>query len=702
MDATVHDIVAENEDRTDELFADYDPHLGTGSPIEREEVPLKPDLTVRVPPRMTEEPAVQAARNHGSVAEWAAERQDMTIDAALQQFSAARCRYDFEFWCSVAAHIELDAESRNERGEDIAPLILNRAQRIYWQELHRQWAAGEPVRIILLKARQWGGSTMTQCFFAWVQRYYRDAWNSFICNLTLDQARELRNMYELLVDRYPESDQGLGDSFTLLPYQGSTNIKQIEETGSIVGITTIENPDSPRSYDIHLAHLSEVGLWPSTPKVNAEDFAQAITGAVSNVGGTCIIEESTARGVGTYFHNHWQDAASDRSNYERLFIAWHDIPKYAQEVEAPADFVRQHLRPELDGDEDEIPERTEIARRLWRLGATLEGIRWYFDELAEFKGDLRRMQSEYPSTPREAFQSTGRRFFSLDLSARLRNQTTEPKETGTIVGDAVTGEEAFDDLRVKELPPDDAGLKVWRRPGDKVWWDGEVLNPEDKIIKRRFCAFADFGGKTAEADWSVITIGDRIKMIAGGPAEVVARLRVHMRPDLFAWKSAQLAYWYNQALLAYEVNRHKKQRGDDVRGYEPEWSLAIIENIMDDYDNLYLRTVQDRVDEPVRYEVGFHMNKSTKPLIYNTLEAGVSETPGGQVYYDPDRQFVDEMDTFEKKEDGSIGAVEGNHDDVLDSSAGTSWLALKYMDPPVRVDREQKRRSREPGAASFA
>jgi len=256
-------------------------------------------------------------------------------------------------------------------------------------------------------------------------------------------------------------------------------------------------------------------------------------------------------------------------------------------------------------------------------------------------------------------------------------------------------------VRIKYISVGDPILKVWRRPDDKVWWDGELLNPKGYIIKNRFCGYADFGGKTEQADWSVLTIADRIKMLRGGPAEVVARMRVHMRPDLFAWKSAQLAYLYDEALLAYEINRHRQDRGDDVRGYEPEWSLAVINAIRDEYDNLYLRVKQDRIDEQEDYKVGFHLNQRTKPLIFNTLEAGFSDEAEPQVYFDPDRRMIDEMDTFERKEDGTLGAVEGNHDDVAVSSAGTAWLALKHMDPPSRVEKGRKRRRKKPSAATF-
>lgn len=689
MNESVADIVEANRQRYDALTAPYSPERGWGSPIPRVEVVLEPSRSEYVPALMAETLAARQIIDAGSVRAWA-ERQGMAFEDALDDFHTLRCRYDFEFWCSQAAMIEVDAETRAEVGKDVARLKLNRAQRIYFKTLHDQFFGGVPVRVILLKARQWGGSTLTQCFFVWIQKWWHHSWNAFICALQKDQARHLRGMYERLAEHYPKE---LGGSITLVPHQGSTNVRRVVEHDSIVGVSSIENPNSPRSYSIHLAHLSEVGLWPSTPKVNAESYAQAITGAVANEPGTVIVEESTAKGVGTYFHQHWQDAGTERSSYEPVFIAWHDIPKYTEEVADPAAFARQTLRPDRT---DATDEKIKTARRLWREGATLQGIRWYLRKLADMKGDLRRMQNEFPTTAAEAFQSSGDRFFSFDLTAKVRAGAKPPRLRGKLTAEGEEGEEALTGITFRER--EGGRLKVWRRPDDKVFWRGQILNPEGRIIKGgRFAAFADFGGKTQNADWSVITVVDRIKMIEGGPAEVVARLRVHQRPDLFAWRCARIAQWYDEALLGLEINRHRKDRGDEKRGHEPEWSLAVIEQIKHAYANLYLRTVEERIDEPVRFEVGFHMNSSTKPLILNTLEAGLEDG----TLIEPDRRAADELDVFESKPDGRLGAVEGNHDDVVISVAGAAWLALKYMDRPKPVDPKPERRKPKPSAARF-
>ena len=80
---------------------------------------------------------------------------------------------------------------------------------------------------------------------------------------------------------------------------------------------------------------------------------------------------------------------------------------------------------------------------------------------------------------------------------------------------------------------------------------------------------------------------------------------------------------------------------------------------------------------PIKW--GFHTNSGTKSLIINTLNAAIREDS----YIEKDERACDEMDTLEYKVDGSIGAVDGSHDDMVITTAGVVWLALKFMPIPV-------------------
>ena len=51
-------------------------------------------------------------------------------------------------------------------------------------------------------------------------------------------------------------------------------------------------------------------------------------------------------------------------------------------------------------------------------------------------------------------------------------------------------------------------------------------------------------------------------------------------------------------------------------------------------------------------------------------------------------EACDEMDYYEQKPDGSMGAVDGQHDDRVITTAGVVWLTLQ-MPPVAEVDINQ-------------
>ena len=64
--------------------------------------------------------------------------------------------------------------------------------------------------------------------------------------------------------------------------------------------------------------------------------------------------------------------------------------------------------------------------------------------------DIWRMNSEYPSTPTEAFQSTGRRRFRLSDTLKLRETCIDPIFHGEISGSEETGVESLQNLRLSK------------------------------------------------------------------------------------------------------------------------------------------------------------------------------------------------------------------------------------------------------------
>lgn len=74
-----------------------------------------------------------------------------------------RCEHDFEYWAATSVKIQDKVTKKR------VAFKLNRGQRKVLEVLERQRADGRPLRIIVLKARQWGCSTLIQAYMAWIQ-----------------------------------------------------------------------------------------------------------------------------------------------------------------------------------------------------------------------------------------------------------------------------------------------------------------------------------------------------------------------------------------------------------------------------------------------------------------------------------------------------------------------------------------------------
>ncbi|WKL00896.1 hypothetical protein Q0F98_28795 [Paenibacillus amylolyticus] len=81
-------------------------------------------------------------------------------------------------------------------------LILNDAQRRYAAKVFEDLEAGKPVRIIILKARQMGFSTVTEALIYYFTSL-QEAKNAFIVAQSSDASSNLFDMFQLYYERVP-------------------------------------------------------------------------------------------------------------------------------------------------------------------------------------------------------------------------------------------------------------------------------------------------------------------------------------------------------------------------------------------------------------------------------------------------------------------------------------------------------------------
>jgi hypothetical protein len=231
------------------------------------------------------------------------------------------------------------------------------------------------------------------------QVIHRFGTQAFILTHALDATNNLYKMAQ----RYYENTPNL-----IKPEVTTSNAKELIfgrlDSGYKLG--TAENQSVGRSATIQLLHGSEVAFWN-----HASEHAKGIFQAVPNASGTEIVLESTANGVGNFFHQQWQKAEAGESEYIAIFVPWFWQDEYQSEV--PIGFA-----PTVD---------EEDLMRQYRL--TLNQIAWRRNKIAEFSVNgtdgVKSFMQEYPCISAEAFQLTGEDSYvpnELVLRARKTEQ----------------------------------------------------------------------------------------------------------------------------------------------------------------------------------------------------------------------------------------------------------------------------------------
>lgn len=676
------DIIKENEKRIATIYAKFNPITGEGSVGQRKKIEIS-DFPLRyqwLPSEMLHVPLVKKIIKAGTVSRFLTdclkvEDNEEECSKVIDQFIRLRHRFDFPFWAATEAYIK-----RKGGGEDVL-FRLTFPQRKLVATLEDLRLSSTPIRIVLLKARQWGGSTAIQLYMAWLQLVHEKGLNSLIIAHQGAGSDEINDMFTRLMEHYPTSLlYSIGEAYDLnepklVNVGKSGNIRRVPQRNCKIKIGTAERPDSCRGGDYNLVHLSEVGLWKATEGKKPEDIVRSACSGVLFKPYTMIVYESTANGSGNFFHREFVDARNGDSQFHPFFISWFDIEAYSipfQDKKEEMEFAEWLYNNKENKNVTSSREEPGVYLWwLWTIGATLEGIKWYIEERKKYT-DHGQMASEYPSDSVEAFVNSGQRVFDKYLVDKLASSCRPPKCIGEVYAKGDEGKSALQNLRFSE---DRQGqLWVWNLPD--IWQGEKCLD--------RYLVVVDIGGRSGKADWSVIVVFDRLPMIENDRPVVVAQWYGHIDMDILAWRAAQIAAFYDNALLVIESNTLETH--DRERQVDGDQSLYILNQIKDVYPNLYARKQSDediREGRPKKY--GFHTNTATKPKIISTLVKVIRE----HLYTERDKRCIFEYLNYERKPNGSYGAITGEHDDLLMTRAIGLHICFYEMDYPRIVARKQ-------------
>lgn len=687
------EMVRANGLREKELFVDYNPLTGEGAPGKRKEIYIddfysyaedgRQSALLHLPVSMLSVGVIYRIARCESIEEFCIQEYgEYNSDlrrTVMEEFLREWAKHDFYFFCYAYARIK-----NKEGGEDI-PFKLRPAQIKLVKRFEKSRLSGQPIRIILLKCRQWGGSTVTQIYMAWIQLLWVKSWNSIIVGHQGDSAAEVKDMYVKLITQLPdflfmELGVDYDDSQPKIKGGGTQNISLIPLRNCKIKTATAINPEGARGGDASLAHCTEVAFWPQTEQRDPQKQIKSSCSGVLMKPYTMIVYESTPNGA-NFFKDEWDranevdDYGEKVSAFEPVFVAWFEIEQYRMKVDNLLEWACILLSRRSD-----TRNLWDYLFHLWVIGATLEGIYWYKHKMAEYK-DHQDMQQEYPSDAIEAFKYSGTAEFDIYKIEKQRKFCRKPILQGDIYGDAPKGQ-----MAVKNVHPvsEEAGpLKIWAYPDKSV----QLLN--------RYFVSVDIGGKYKTSDPSCITVLDRAGMMGedgvlnedAGP-EVVAEWWGHCDPDMLAIKCAQIAHYYNDALLIVENNTAYSKLNDIDTDNVTELFFPILLPL---YDNLYSHN-RSELDKSGNYrEVmwGYNTNRNTKVAIIKYMGQCVRD----MLWIEREKGMLDELSYYMKFPNGKYGAIPGKHDDrVMSRSIGLYVSRFEWDRYPVRKKATEKER----------
>lgn len=492
------------------------------------------------------------------------------------------------------------------------PFLLNPGQRVVMDTLRSELAKGSYVRLIILKSRRQGISTLSEAIMYWLASCFQNN-TTLVLAHDKDTSQVLFRMAQGFHDTDRRHELGIMPSVERSSRQGITFGNPDKKTrhidrglGSSMLVETAEGKSVGRGLTLAGYHWAEVAY---TLK---QDVATGLNIACSKTPGTIGIWESTANGVGDAFETTWlnsqtiQEDPDKRNDFVGVFLPWNIDPNcrrnLTKEEKENWTFLagEEDLAKQYSLDLEQLKFRRVViaSPECHRPGVAAEDV----------------FRQEYPLCWQEAFLRRGRNFFLIpSLDALRKSDKGEKKpEYYANVRCPLTPVELLKKIsaapvlpEVKKVPY--GPLQVWEPPKDG----------QDYIV----------AGDPAEGVSNDASIAIVLRR---RPLGIVARFESrHMDPDEFGILCGMLGWWYNTGLVGVERNGPGNSANKALRALH------------------YPRCFYDRdvhnIDEPVKSFMGWHTNAGNRRPTLDRLEEAIRkaelEIPSRN-FYEEARKFI--------------------------------------------------------------
>ena len=495
-----------------------------------------------------------------------------------------------------------------DKRQKLVQLKFKPAQTALYEAIKKELQEGRPPRIIVLKGRQQGISTITEALM-FQDSATRPMVNTLIVAHRDDSTAALFNMNKLFYDYLPAK---------LQPMKKASNAKELvfenptrdpaekrKRPGlrSRIRCITAGGKGAGRSLTQNNVHLSEFAFWPGNKMETLLGIMQSVPDDIN----TLVVIESTANGYDE-FKDLWDGAEKGENGWVPVFLPWFMEPDYRKPVEPGVVWKEEErkLQEQFNLDEE------QLAWRRWCIRTNCGG-------------DVNLFRQEYPCTPDEAFLLSGDAFFDNDVIMARRNTAPKPLHEGMF---------AYTEPEMEGGAPVD-------------WMFTERVNGFIRIYEEPKDGHPYvLGGDTAGEGSDRFTA----YVIDNSTGKQVAELQ-HTSSEIFYARQVYcLGRYYNDALLGIEINYSTYPQ----KKLE-EWH----------YPKFYQRERFDTFTGQMVKSFGWATSSKTRPVALAELHTIMEENPDLVVSW----HTLGEMLTFVYDKDRKPQAASGQHDDLVMASA---------------------------------
>lgn len=469
---------------------------------------------------------------------------------------------------------------RTKTNEIASLLPLWDSQETFLQIFTRQLTNNLPIRILVLKARQLGITSLSTALIFWKTITTE---NILTASISDEDERSLvaynmcRIAWEMLPWWFKPEVRHMVQARQIT--FDRANEKDRAKSSGLRSSISFEPANSPSgalySKSLYAIHCAEVSRYRK-----ADALVEGVFGSLVGQPGTIGIMESTARGRTGVWYELCQAAQSGEIEWEFLFLPWFSEPGYRKP------YIGLFERT---GEEKAI---AEGAIRDYGVVLDDEQLNWRRGKAKEFTaadGNDERISQEFAGNPTEAFIASGLCAFNKKMLAFQSNHfVRKPIWEGEISLHQ-------SNKRPKLTKPIQGGrFKIWETPKKNETY----YVPGDPSLGVN-------GG-----DYSCIQVL-KIPKDPRMPIEQVARWHGYIGTPEFARIMVAIGYLYNMAEVCPESNTFQNIISDIVRIY--------------DYPNWYRWTADDKVKGLYSNFMGWVTNSRTRPAIISKFREAIND-----------------------------------------------------------------------------